>query len=80
MTRAQVSAAKSSFEPKCPIAKLIGFTVEEIGAGRAVGSLQAGPEHANPMGTLHGGILCDVSDAAMGMAFATTRQRSRSPR
>jgi len=32
------------------------------------------------MGTLHGGILCDVSDAAMGMAFATTRQRSRSPR
>src|SRR6266850_729815 len=55
-----------------PIATLIGFTVEEIGAGRAVGSLQAGPEHANPMGTLHGGLLCDVSDAAMGMAFATT--------
>jgi uncharacterized protein (TIGR00369 family) len=55
-----------------PIAELIGFTVEDIGAGRAVGSLQAGPEHANPMGTLHGGILCDISDAAMGMAFVTT--------
>ena len=55
-----------------PIAELIGFTVEEIGAGRAVGSLQSGPEHANPMGTLHGGILCDISDAAMGMAFAST--------
>jgi len=55
-----------------PIAELIGFTVEEIGAGRAVGSLYAGPEHANPMGTLHGGILCDLSDAAMGMAFVTT--------
>jgi uncharacterized protein (TIGR00369 family) len=55
-----------------PIAELIGFTVEEIGAGRAVGSLQAGPEHANPMGTLHGGILCDISDAAMGMAFVST--------
>jgi uncharacterized protein (TIGR00369 family) len=54
-----------------PVAELIGFTVEEIGAGHAVGSLQAGPEHANPMGTLHGGILCDISDAAMGMAFAT---------
>jgi uncharacterized protein (TIGR00369 family) len=24
------------------------------------------------MGTLHGGVLCDLSDAAMGMAFATT--------
>jgi len=24
------------------------------------------------MGTLHGGILCDIGDAAMGMAFAST--------
>jgi uncharacterized protein (TIGR00369 family) len=24
------------------------------------------------MGTLHGGVLCDLSDAAMGMAFVTT--------
>jgi uncharacterized protein (TIGR00369 family) len=24
------------------------------------------------MGTVHGGILCDVADAAMGMAFVTT--------
>ena len=55
-----------------PIAELIGFVVEEIGEGRAVGSLQAGPQHANPMGTLHGGVLCDIADAAMGMAFAST--------
>jgi uncharacterized protein (TIGR00369 family) len=55
-----------------PIAELIGFHVEEIGGGRAVASLRTGPQHANPMGTLHGGVLCDVSDAAMGMAFVTT--------
>jgi uncharacterized protein (TIGR00369 family) len=24
------------------------------------------------MGTLHGGVLCDVADAAMGMAFRST--------
>jgi uncharacterized protein (TIGR00369 family) len=24
------------------------------------------------MGTLHGGILCDIADAAMGIAFAST--------
>ena len=35
-------------------------------------SLRTGPQHTNPMGTLHGGVLCDVSDAAMGMAFVTT--------
>src|SRR2546422_6038990 len=57
---------------KPPIAELIGFEVEEIGDGRAVGSLQSGPQHANPMGTLHGGVLCDLADAAMGMAFAST--------
>ena len=37
-------------------------------------SLEAGPQHANPMGTLHGGILCDLADGAMGMAFFTTCQ------
>ena len=57
---------------KPPIAELIGFNVEGISDGRAVVSLQSGPQHANPMGTLHGGVLCDVADAAMGMAFAST--------
>ena len=32
-----------------PIANLIGFTVGEIGDGRAVGSLGTGPQHANSM-------------------------------
>src|ERR1041384_5735428 len=54
------------------VAELIGFNVEEISGGRAVGYLQAGPQHANPMGTMHGGVLCDLADAAMGMAFAST--------
>jgi uncharacterized protein (TIGR00369 family) len=57
---------------KVPIAELIGFRVEEVGGGRAVVSLRAGPQHANPMGTLHGGVLCDLADAAMGLAFVTT--------
>ncbi len=55
-----------------PIARLIGFEAKDIADGRATVVLQAGPQHANPMGTLHGGILCDIADAAMGMAFAST--------
>jgi uncharacterized protein (TIGR00369 family) len=55
-----------------PVARLIGFEAKEIGDGRATVILAAGPQHANPMGTLHGGILCDIADAAMGMAFAST--------
>jgi uncharacterized protein (TIGR00369 family) len=54
------------------VARLIGFKAKEISEGRAVLTLAAGPQHANPMGTLHGGVLCDVADAAMGIAFAGT--------
>lgn len=57
---------------RVPIAELIGFGVEAIGDGRATATLDAGPQHANPMGTLHGGVLCDIADAAMGMAFVST--------
>jgi uncharacterized protein (TIGR00369 family) len=53
-------------------AKLIGWESERIGEGHATVTLQAGPQHANPKGTLHGGILCDIADAAMGIAFAST--------
>jgi uncharacterized protein (TIGR00369 family) len=55
-----------------PAAELIGWEVPEAADGRALVTLQAGPQHANPMGTLHGGILCDIADAAMGIAFAST--------
>ena len=55
-----------------PVTRLVGFRAKDIAQGRATVLLAAGPQHANPMGTLHGGILCDIADAAMGMAFAST--------
>ena len=56
-----------------PIARTLGFTMTDIGAGTARFEMDALPErHANPMGTLHGGVLCDLTDGAMGMAFAST--------
>lgn len=55
-----------------PVARLIGFDAKEIVDGHAVITLAAGRQHANPMGTLHGGSLCDIADAAMGMALAST--------
>ncbi|HEX8919287.1 MAG TPA: PaaI family thioesterase [Chloroflexota bacterium] len=58
--------------PNVPIADLIGFTVTSIEPGRAVVELRVDDRHANPMGTLHGGVLCDIADAAMGLAFAST--------
>ena len=69
---------EKAFAAPVPVAELIGFRLEEIRGGRAVGSLRTGPQHTNPMGTLHGGVLCDLADAAMGMAFASTLVREES--
>ncbi len=54
-----------------PIARLLGFTVTAVESGRVVAELDADERFANPMGTLHGGVLCDLADAAMGMAYAS---------
>lgn len=55
-----------------PIAELIGMTFVSAGDGRAVIEMDATERHANPMGTLHGGVLCDLADLAMGAAYAST--------
>ena len=55
-----------------PVADLIGFALRHVEDGRAVIDFEAERRHANPMGTLHGGILCDIADAAMGIAYAST--------
>jgi uncharacterized protein (TIGR00369 family) len=56
--------------PPPPVAVLIGFRLAAVEPGRAIIEFEADERHANPMGTLHGGVLCDVADAAMGMAYA----------
>jgi uncharacterized protein (TIGR00369 family) len=57
--------------PPPPVARLIGFRLTAIKTGEAVVEFEATDAHANPMGTLHGGVLCDIADAAMGLAYAS---------
>ncbi len=61
-----------------PVAELIGIDLVEAGGGECTMRLEAQERHANPMGTLHGGILCDIADAAMGMAFFSTLEEGES--
>lgn len=58
--------------PSPPVAELIGFNVVEVDVGRSVLDMNASARHANPMGTLHGGVICDLADAAMGVALSST--------
>ena len=55
-----------------PIAELLGMDRLTFGDGKCTMKMEAGEQHSNPMGTLHGGVLCDLADAAMGMAFFST--------
>jgi uncharacterized protein (TIGR00369 family) len=61
-----------------PVAELIGIDVERAEGGETVMTLVADERHSNPMGTLHGGILCDLADAAMGMAYFSTLEPGES--
>jgi uncharacterized protein (TIGR00369 family) len=55
------------------IAQTLGFKLIDVGPGTATMEIVAETEkHANPMGTIHGGVLCDIADAAIGTAHATT--------
>ena len=61
-----------------PVAELIGMEVERAEGGETLMTLVAEERHSNPMGTLHGGILCDLADAAMGMAYYSTLEPGES--
>jgi uncharacterized protein (TIGR00369 family) len=58
--------------PPPPIGRLLGFVLKVIEPGRAVFEMGADERHHNLMGTLHGGVYCDLADAAMGYAYAST--------
>ena len=63
---------------KAPIAAVIGWTMTAISPGRTTMELDVHERLANPMGTLHGGVLCDLADAAMGIAYASELARGES--
>ncbi|HXO21021.1 MAG TPA: PaaI family thioesterase [Thermoanaerobaculia bacterium] len=64
--------------PPAPITELIGFRFTAFENGEIRAELEAGQRHHNPMGTVHGGVLCDLADAAMGTAFAATLEEGES--
>ena len=72
MTGSSFSDQLKSGDIHPPAADLVGFRMLSYGEGEARFEMEAGRRHHNPMGTVHGGILCTLADSAMGMAFAST--------
>ena|ERR1051326_1181711 len=62
------------------ISKTIGFSLVEVSeSATATMEMNTDPAiHANPMGSIHGGVLCDIADAAIGIAHWTTLKAGES--
>jgi len=50
-------------------AGLLGFRIEAFGTGEARLTCPVGPDHANMMGGVHGGVMAGLADAATGCAL-----------
>ena len=55
-----------------PVAKLLGMRLASAGPGLATFTLDADERHHNVMGSVHGGVLSDLADIAMGYATIST--------
>jgi uncharacterized protein (TIGR00369 family) len=55
------------------ISQTLGMRIVEIDLGTATIELDANVAiHGNQQGTVHGGLLCELADAAIGTAHSTT--------
>jgi uncharacterized protein (TIGR00369 family) len=78
VTLAALQRILDGSEPPPPVSDLLGIRMVEVEEGRVRFELDAGPQHSSPPGTLHGGILCDLADAAMGCALVSTLEEGMS--
>jgi uncharacterized protein (TIGR00369 family) len=75
MNRQQIEQQKVEVREEVPgtWGKFLGLSLIRNGAGKATVEFEVNCErHGNPMGTVHGGLLCEIADSAMGLAYATT--------
>ena len=76
--RAHLDAMMRGDVPPPPVAVLLGLRLVSVADGEVVFELDVRPEHANPMGTIQGGVICALADAAMGLAYATRLEDAES--
>ncbi len=58
--------------PPPPIVNLMNMRPVEVETGRVVFSCEPNESHYNPIGTVHGGLVCTLLDSVAGCAAQTT--------
>jgi acyl-CoA thioesterase len=73
MSGLEVLKAMTALEYGPPsIGGLMGMRYDEVEFGRVVFSLTTGPDFANPLGSVHGGVCATLLDSVMGCAVHST--------
>jgi uncharacterized protein (TIGR00369 family) len=70
--RALVYAAWKEKKPPSPATRTLGIRVVKLSRGRAVLEMNVDRRLHNLSRTMHGGVMGDLADAAMGISLATT--------
>jgi uncharacterized protein (TIGR00369 family) len=68
MTLVELQKIIDGDTPDAAVSDLIGMRIVAADVGTATFEIDVGVQHSSPPGTVHGGILCDLADAAMGCA------------
>lgn len=70
--RAYIEAIADGTLPPPPIASLLGFRIVEVGDGDVRFAVTPDESVYNPIGVVHGGLVCTVLDSVAGCAVHTT--------
>jgi uncharacterized protein (TIGR00369 family) len=61
------------------ISRLLGIRIAQVDEAFAVVEIDASSErHGNQQGTVHGGLICELADAAIGTAHSTLMEQGES--
>jgi uncharacterized protein (TIGR00369 family) len=63
--------------PPPPIAELMNMTIANAETGTVTFTCQPDESVYNPIGTVHGGLVCTLLDSAVGCAVQTTLPRGK---
>jgi uncharacterized protein (TIGR00369 family) len=53
------------------IVRTLGIVLARVSDDEGVCELDTGEQHFNALGTVHGGVFCDLADVAMGIAWSS---------